>query len=374
MAPCGVFRLGMRLTVALMAFAAPVAANEPSIRLTVPDVILVEPAATTPLDIRVGPPEALPRNAFVRLRGLPPAVTLSAGHMVTPGVWAVPLFALSGLKAEVPGEVSGRSEVSVSLVAIDGATLAETKAGFVVTRTALFARGTDTAPKLETDIPKSAATLEPPPPLPAGRPDRTQKAEPPAPPAQTVEPPAGAATLQPPIAIPPATTPPVQPPAPPPAAIVEPPTPTVALAVPSKEPPPAAAPPPPPPPVAAATPTPPPPPPAPPVAQPPPAPTNPALLLSLEERLRLEQIIGKGDRALLDGNVAQARQFYRHSADRGLAIAAFKMAETYDPGELSRLPVVGISGDKAEAKRWYQKALDLGDARAESRIARIDGR
>ena len=72
------------------------------------------------LPIRIGPPDALPKNSFVRVRGLPPTVSLSEGYATAPGAWAVPLYALASLQMIVPAGVTGRAELSISLVAEDG--------------------------------------------------------------------------------------------------------------------------------------------------------------------------------------------------------------------------------------------------------------
>src|SRR3990170_1677311 len=75
----------------LLAMAGPTSSgdSEPpvllvqSLRADLPQVTLaptlsVHSAARATLDIRVGPADALPRKAFVRVRGLPPTVSLSA--------------------------------------------------------------------------------------------------------------------------------------------------------------------------------------------------------------------------------------------------------------------------------------------------------
>jgi hypothetical protein len=101
-------------------------------RITAPPTILAQPASQTALAIEVGPPGSLPNNTFVRLRGLPASVSLTEGYAVAPGSWAVPLVGLPSLKANVPAGVSGRAEVTIHLVEIDGTTLAETKTALVI--------------------------------------------------------------------------------------------------------------------------------------------------------------------------------------------------------------------------------------------------
>ena len=76
--------------------------------------------------------EALPPNSFVRLRGLPPSVSLIEGFAIGPGVWAVPLFGLATLKVNVPVDVSGQSNFLVTLVDMEGTILAEATSALIV--------------------------------------------------------------------------------------------------------------------------------------------------------------------------------------------------------------------------------------------------
>src|SRR6185312_1505990 len=76
--------------------------------------------------------DAIPKNSFVRIRGLPPAVALSEGHSIAPGSWAVPLAALPSLTIILPVGQQGPSEVAISLVSIEGTVLAEAKTTLVV--------------------------------------------------------------------------------------------------------------------------------------------------------------------------------------------------------------------------------------------------
>jgi len=101
-------------------------------RIVVAPTIVAEPASQAPFVIQVGPPDALPSNSFVRLRGFPASVSLSEGHAIAPGSWAIPLFGLASLKAIVPAGVSGRNEISITLVGVDGTTLAESRTALVI--------------------------------------------------------------------------------------------------------------------------------------------------------------------------------------------------------------------------------------------------
>jgi hypothetical protein len=268
------WRAALAALAAVMAFA-PAAARDPGKpglmrtaqraepRLTVAPTIVAEPASQMALAIQVGPPDALPANSFVRLRGLPPSVSLSEGHAIGPGTWAVPLFSLPTLKANVPAGVSGRSEFMVQLVGVDGALLAEARVSLVV------------GPPVSTgDRAAPSTAVLPPSPVPAGRPDRNGHA--PRPPE-----------------------------------------------------------------------------------------------LSAEERSRAEKLVVQGDRYLESGNIAVARQFYQRAADGGLALGAIKLAATFDPAELVRLKVQGVVPAPAEARKWYERARELGAPEAEERLARL---
>jgi hypothetical protein len=101
-------------------------------RIVVAPTIVAEPASQAPFVIQVGPPDALPSNSFLRLRGFPASVSLTEGHAIAPGSWAIPLFGLSSLKAIVPAGVTGRNEISITLVGVDGTTLAESKTALVI--------------------------------------------------------------------------------------------------------------------------------------------------------------------------------------------------------------------------------------------------
>ncbi len=194
----------------------------------------------------------------MRIRGLPPAVSLTDGYAVAPGVWAVPISALSNLRLIVPVGLAGTSDVIVSLVTVDGAGLAE------------------------------------------GRMQLT-------------------------IAVQPAATPLRSPAA---RAAPAPPTPDAA----------------------------------------------PAVALSPEARERAERLVQRGEQELANGNVAQARAFFTRAADSGLARGALMLASTFDPGELSRFKVQGVQANPAEARKWYERARELGATEAADRLTALNAR
>src|SRR5439155_29372 len=121
---------------ALAALASPQAAiaqrAATQAQISVAPTITAVPASQIPLEIQIGPPEALPSNSFVRMRGLPSSVSLTEGHAIAPGSWAVPLFALPNLKANIPAGISGRTDFVISLLGADGTLIAEARSALVI--------------------------------------------------------------------------------------------------------------------------------------------------------------------------------------------------------------------------------------------------
>jgi len=92
----------------------------------------------------------------------------------------------------------------------------------------------------------------------------------------------------------------------------------------------------------------------------PPKSPPPASKLTAEEKLRAERLLETGHKQLAEGNVSAARIFYRRSADAGLAAAALSLAATYDPAELARLGAKSVTPDIEAARKWYERARELG--------------
>lgn len=100
--------------------------------INVASVILAEPAVETPFPIQIGPADAIPQHAFLRIRGLPSTATLSEGHAIAAGAWAIPLSGLPRLKIATQIGAPRENDVTISLVAIDGRILSEVKASLLV--------------------------------------------------------------------------------------------------------------------------------------------------------------------------------------------------------------------------------------------------
>ena len=244
--------------------------------IAVAATISAEPASETAFGIRVGPADAVPRNSFLRVRGLPPMAALSEGHSIAPGTWAVSLAALPDLKIMLPAGASGRSEIVITLVAVDGSVLAEAKATLAIAAARQLERG---QPRRDATGPPNTATI-----LRAGVP------------------------LQPP-----------------------------------------------------------------PEAADPRGPA-PAPAVTPQDRERAQRLMKKGDAQLEEGNVSAARLLYERAAEAGLAQAAMALAATFDAAEFARLRLRGIDADPKEARRWYERARQLGAADAEERLRRIGAR
>lgn len=249
---------------ATVALAAEGRTQRPEPRIAVSQTIVAEAPSQTAVQIQAGPSEAIPANSFIRLRGLPNSVSLSDGYSIGPGSWAIPLQSLPALRAIIPAGVSGRSELTISLVDVDGALLAEAHTAFVVGPAAMMAPAEGQRP--------STTLLAPRP--------RPSPARPQLPRAPELPP---------------------------------------------------------------------------------------------DQKERAEKLVAQGDRFLSQGNVAVARQFFQRAADAGFAPAAMLLASTYDPAELSRLHAQGVVPDRAEAKKWYERARELGAPEADERLAKLDG-
>jgi hypothetical protein len=79
-----------------------------------------------------------------------------------------------------------------------------------------------------------------------------------------------------------------------------------------------------------------------------------------------------GAELMASGDITAARMMFERAAEAGEAAAAFALAETYDPVVLRRLRLRGgIAPDVAVARRWYERARDLGSIAAPERIVRL---
>jgi hypothetical protein len=100
---------------------------------------------------------------------------------------------------------------------------------------------------------------------------------------------------------------------------------------------------------------------------------SPAPAFTPTDRDAAEKLVGRGERDLELGNVAQARQFFLRAAQMGLARGALMLAATYDPRELARLRAVSVQPNVAEARKWYARAAELGAPEATHKLTTLSG-
>jgi hypothetical protein len=90
------------------------------------------------------------------------------------------------------------------------------------------------------------------------------------------------------------------------------------------------------------------------------------------EAAEIELMVKSGLEFLGNGNIAGARMMFQPAAEAGDAVAAFALAETYDPSVLKKLGAKGgITSDVALANTWYEKARALGSTLARERLERL---
>jgi hypothetical protein len=92
-------------------------------------------------------------------------------------------------------------------------------------------------------------------------------------------------------------------------------------------------------------------------------PANAAPVQSLNGDLA-STLMRRGHDFLGTGDIAAARILFGRLADAGIADGAFAIAQTYDPRYLTEHKVVGVTGDEAKARAFYQQAAQLGSVEA----------
>lgn len=92
------------------------------------------------------------------------------------------------------------------------------------------------------------------------------------------------------------------------------------------------------------------------------------------ELAQAKRMFSRGEQVLAQGNIVIGREYLKRAAALGFALAALRLAETYDPLEFQYLKVFGLKHDRAEAKTWYERAIELGAAGAEAKLRRLGTR
>jgi hypothetical protein len=96
----------------------------------------------------------------------------------------------------------------------------------------------------------------------------------------------------------------------------------------------------------------------------------PAMAMGIDDPSR--PLMARGDALMELGDVAAARRFYDRAYDLGNIRAARSIARTYDPVILGSMNVQGMRGDAAKALEWYRKAEKAGESDATQAIAALE--
>jgi hypothetical protein len=83
-------------------------------------------------------------------------------------------------------------------------------------------------------------------------------------------------------------------------------------------------------------------------------------------------MVKRGTGHMANGNIAAARMLFKPAAEASDPVAAFALAETYDPLVLRKLNAEGgVTADVGLAQYWYEIAKVLGSAVAPERLERL---
>lgn len=83
------------------------------------------------------------------------------------------------------------------------------------------------------------------------------------------------------------------------------------------------------------------------------------------------RLCAEGLAAFAKGDIATARAFFVSAAEAGDPRALVALGDTFDPATLTRLGVVGLKGDGAKARDYYERALAVGVTGARERLASL---
>ncbi|MGA7327971.1 MAG: hypothetical protein WBX25_26665 [Rhodomicrobium sp.] len=98
-----------------------------------------------------------------------------------------------------------------------------------------------------------------------------------------------------------------------------------------------------------------------------PAPQKTPTLAELPDDTALARAADK----LRHGDVTGARAAYELVALRGSRLAAFGLAQTYDPDVVRRARIRGLHPDVSLARKWYEQAAKLGSFEARKRLKEL---
>jgi hypothetical protein len=82
-------------------------------------------------------------------------------------------------------------------------------------------------------------------------------------------------------------------------------------------------------------------------------------------------LVRRGQDFIKTGDLAAARLVLRRAVTTDDAQAALALATTFDPLVFAELGVLGFQPDLAQARTWYERAVQLGSQEAQRRLARL---
>jgi len=94
-----------------------------------------------------------------------------------------------------------------------------------------------------------------------------------------------------------------------------------------------------------------------------------ALVLDNDE---IATLLKRSKLLLTNGDLASARLLLVRAAEAGSAEAALELGATFDPLVLQQRGAVGIVPDTTRARKWYQRAAELGSTAATQQLAKLD--
>jgi hypothetical protein len=86
---------------------------------------------------------------------------------------------------------------------------------------------------------------------------------------------------------------------------------------------------------------------------------------------RARTYMARGQELLATGNVTSARAFFKRAAEAHAPQGALAMGATYDANYFEVLGIKGMQPDSDVARRWYERAAELGSKDALDRIAEL---
>ena len=85
----------------------------------------------------------------------------------------------------------------------------------------------------------------------------------------------------------------------------------------------------------------------------------------------IASLINRGTDSLKSGDLVSARLLLRRAAEAGSASAALMLGTTFDPQVIQQLGAIGVVSDVAQARQWYEKAVELGSNADSQQLERL---